>query len=100
MVYVIVGATEVGSINLSVRPGQSVKRGDEIGYFAYGGSQLVVLFSHNLSALLPSFEGSHNQAEEQAGAKRLLFSEDLMVESAVPRETLAQVRSEIGRAAM
>jgi len=44
MVYVMVGATEVGSIVLSVKTGDRVRKGDEIGHFAYGGSALVLLF--------------------------------------------------------
>ncbi|KAK4056412.1 hypothetical protein OIO90_002555 [Microbotryomycetes sp. JL221] len=42
--YVQIGALLVGSIKPTVRRGQRVKRGDEVGYFAYGGSTIVVLF--------------------------------------------------------
>jgi len=44
VVYVMVGATEVGSIMLNVKTGDRIQKGDEIGYFAYGGSALVLLF--------------------------------------------------------
>jgi phosphatidylserine decarboxylase len=34
----------VGSILTSVEEGQLVERGDELGYFAFGGSTIVCLF--------------------------------------------------------
>lgn len=42
--YVEVGATNVGSINQTYVPGQKVHKGDEKGFFAFGGSALVLLF--------------------------------------------------------
>ncbi|TFY51364.1 hypothetical protein EVJ58_g10610 [Rhodofomes roseus] len=41
---VCIGAMMVGSIKTTVAEGQQVKRGQELGYFAFGGSTLVVLF--------------------------------------------------------
>lgn len=38
-----VGATMVGSIIETYRPEQEVKKGDEMGYFAFGGSTVVML---------------------------------------------------------
>jgi len=42
--YVIIGATEVGSINLSIKSQSQLRAGDEIGFFAYGGSTIIVVF--------------------------------------------------------
>ena len=59
--FVAIGALLVGSVNFTVEPGQSVNKGDElgmtgdlyfqlfimlfyVGYFAYGGSTIVVVF--------------------------------------------------------
>lgn len=39
-----VGITEISSIRLSVRVGQRVGKGEELGIFSYGGSTLCVLF--------------------------------------------------------
>lgn len=39
-----VGATMVGSIIQTYQPNSEVKKGDEKGYFAFGGSTLVLLF--------------------------------------------------------
>lgn len=42
-----VGATMVGSIIETYIPNQGVKKGDEMGYFAFGGSTIVVLVDKN-----------------------------------------------------
>lgn len=36
--------TVVAGITQTVKEGQTVKRGDEIGYFSFGGSTIVALF--------------------------------------------------------
>ncbi|KAG8975295.1 hypothetical protein FRB90_009564, partial [Tulasnella sp. 427] len=41
---VCIGAMMVGSIVTTVQEGAEVKRGDEFGYFAFGGSTIVCLF--------------------------------------------------------
>ncbi|KAF9093686.1 hypothetical protein BGX23_003028 [Mortierella sp. AD031] len=45
--FVAIGAMMVGSIVLTTQGGQSVERMDEHGYFAFGGSTIVVLFEPN-----------------------------------------------------
>lgn len=42
-----VGATMVGSLNATFQPGSLVKKGEEMGYFAFGGSTVVLLFNPN-----------------------------------------------------
>ncbi len=44
VLIVAVGATCVGSIHFTYEPGKPVKKGDEMGYFSFGGSTLIVLF--------------------------------------------------------
>jgi len=44
MLLVPVGATMVGSIHSTYKPDAPVKKGDEMGYFAFGGSSIVMLF--------------------------------------------------------
>ena len=39
-----IGATNVGSITQTFTPGEPVKRGDERGYFSFGGSSTITLF--------------------------------------------------------
>ncbi|MEM5436147.1 phosphatidylserine decarboxylase family protein [Paraburkholderia diazotrophica] len=41
---VFVGMAEVSSCQVTVRPGQSVAKGDELGFFQYGGSTFCLLF--------------------------------------------------------
>ncbi|CAM4748305.1 unnamed protein product [Rotaria magnacalcarata] len=42
--FVAIGALLVGSVNFTVEPKQQINKGDELGYFAYGGSTIVVAF--------------------------------------------------------
>jgi phosphatidylserine decarboxylase len=44
VVMVEVGATNVGSIRQSFVPGRAVTKGDEKGFFAFGGSCVITLF--------------------------------------------------------
>jgi len=39
-----VGITEISSVTIEVKPGQRVEKGDELGYFSYGGSTLAIVF--------------------------------------------------------
>jgi len=42
--FLEIGATNVGSINQTYDPGNNYSKGDEKGYFAFGGSALIILF--------------------------------------------------------
>lgn len=42
-----VGATMVGSILSTYTPNTAIKKGDEMGYFAFGGSTVVILIDKN-----------------------------------------------------
>jgi phosphatidylserine decarboxylase len=44
VVYMEIGATCVGTIHQTYQPEQMVKKGDEKGFFSFGGSSLVILF--------------------------------------------------------
>jgi phosphatidylserine decarboxylase len=44
VLYIEIGATSVGSIHQTYTPDQPIKKGDEKGYFEFGGSCLVLLF--------------------------------------------------------
>ncbi|KAI0628430.1 phosphatidylserine decarboxylase-domain-containing protein [Trametes polyzona] len=75
--FVAIGAMLVGSIKWTAggQKGATVKRGDELGYFAYGGSTVVVLFPKGL----------------------IRFDEDLVRNSTVPIETLVKVGDSLGK---
>ncbi|KAI0090523.1 phosphatidylserine decarboxylase-domain-containing protein [Irpex rosettiformis] len=73
--YVAIGAMLVGSVIWTKKEGDIVTRGEELGYFAYGGSTVVVLFPKG-------FIG---------------FDEDLMENSKRPIETLMKVGYSLGK---
>jgi len=76
--YVAIGAMLVGSIKWTngENKGASVKRGEELGYFAYGGSTIVAVFPKGL----------------------LKFDEDLVKNSQSPIETYLKVGYSVGTA--
>jgi phosphatidylserine decarboxylase len=49
---VFVGLTEVSSCNATIKKGDSVQRGEEIGHFAFGGSTCCILFDREKIAAL------------------------------------------------
>jgi len=73
--YVIVGATYVGSITLTAAEGQELKAGQEIGYFQYGGSTVVLAFKHD---------------------SRVRFDADLVARSDKKHETLVKLGERVG----
>jgi len=75
--FVAIGALLVGSIQWTggKEKGTVLKRGDELGYFAYGGSTIVVVFPKGL----------------------VEFDQDLVSNSQHPIETLLKVGYSIGR---
>ncbi len=58
ILFIEVGATAVGAIHQTFHPGKAYKKGDEKGYFSFGGSSLMLLFEkekiHFASDLLAS----------------------------------------------
>lgn len=48
VIMVAVGAMMVGSTILTVKEGDNIQRGDEVGYFKFGGSTVVLLFERRL----------------------------------------------------
>jgi len=84
IVMIAVGATMVGTIKLLCEPVkqgdvevfETHKKGDQQGYFAFGGSTVIVLF--------------------ERGSVR--FDDDLVKNSKKPLETLVKVNTKIGKA--
>jgi len=75
IVYIEVGATNVGSIIQTYTPNSHVNKGDEKGFFSFGGSSLILLFKPNT----------------------LLFDQDLINNSSQHLETLILMGSSLGR---
>ncbi|KAH9992210.1 phosphatidylserine decarboxylase-domain-containing protein [Russula compacta] len=72
---VCIGAMMVGSIETTVSEGDFVKRGQEFGFFAFGGSTIVCLFEKNV----------------------VEWDEDLLINGRASLETLVRVGMGIGR---
>ena len=49
--FIEIGATMVGAVRQTYMPGDQVAKGDEKGYFAFGGSSVAVLFEPGRVAL-------------------------------------------------
>ncbi len=77
MWVVAVGAAQVGSVRLSVAVGEAVCKGQELGWFQYGGSSVVLVFE----------------------STRIRLDEDLVANSECPLETLVRMGTSLGRAA-
>lgn len=75
MAMVIIGAAEVGSIVMDHQPGAVLGKGQEVGYFAYGGSTVMTLFASNA----------------------VRFDDDLLTRSNSKIETLVNVGSRLAR---
>ncbi len=54
-----VGMGQVSSVNFleTIRPGTQIKKGDEVGYFLFGGSDCVMLFEEGSGFTLTAAEG-------------------------------------------
>lgn len=74
VLYLEVGATNVGSINQTYQPNVNYHKGDEKGFFAFGGSALVLLFEKN----------------------RIIFDQDLCFNSEQHLETLCHMGQSLG----
>jgi phosphatidylserine decarboxylase len=73
MLYVEIGATAVGTIQQTFAPGQ-VHKGQEKGFFQFGGSCLALLFEEN----------------------RIAFDADLIANTQKELETLARFGDSLG----
>ncbi len=74
LAVVEVGATNVGSIRQAFVPGRAVRKGDEKGLFAFGGSCVITLFARG----------------------RIRFDADLVAQSVEHRETYARMGDRMG----
>jgi len=70
-----IGATNVGSVNLTYVPTRPVKKGEEKGYFAFGGSATFTIFEPG----------------------RVKLADDLLEQSAQQRELYAKVGDYMGK---
>ncbi|MCH8474202.1 MAG: phosphatidylserine decarboxylase [Opitutales bacterium] len=62
--FLAIGATCVGGIHWSVEVGQEVTKGEEAGYFSFGGSCIVTLWPKNRFSPCADFEAITDQGAE------------------------------------
>ncbi|ETI28880.1 phosphatidylserine decarboxylase [Cladophialophora carrionii CBS 160.54] len=74
VMYVCIGAMMVGSTVITRKPGERVKRAEELGYFKFGGSTILLFFEPG----------------------RMVYDEDLVANSSGALETLIRVGMSIG----
>jgi len=74
VLFIEVGATNVGTIHQTYKPNQPNKKGDEKGFFSFGGSSLILLFKQN----------------------SIIFDQDLITNSSQYIETLCLMGEGIG----
>ncbi len=75
ILFIEIGATNVGSIHQTYIPNKPYKKGDEKGYFSFGGSSLILLFEKD----------------------KIQFADDLISNSAKHIETLCQFGQSLDR---
>jgi phosphatidylserine decarboxylase len=63
--FIAVGITEISSISLDVQPGQQLSKGDELGFFSYGGSTVATIFEPGAVELA---EGIRENAKVQVNS--------------------------------
>lgn len=52
-----VGMSHVASVNLTTVPGTQVAKGDEFGFFAFGGSDIIILFPQGVDPQVDTTDG-------------------------------------------
>lgn len=81
---VLVGAMMVGSILISVKLNEEVKKGQELGYFKFGGSTVVLIFKND---------------DKNTGLAKVEWDGDLVSNSNKRLETLVKVGMSVGHKA-
>ncbi|WHM40737.1 phosphatidylserine decarboxylase family protein [Streptomyces sp. BPTC-684] len=66
-----VGMSEVSSVTITANQGQEVKKGDEIGYFSYGGSDIVMVFQKQSNVTVLPNADKHYRVGEQIALAHL-----------------------------
>ena len=62
-----IGMAQVSSVVLSVKEGDVLKKGDEISYFQFGGSDCVMVFQKEANVQISAEKGTHYNFGNQIG---------------------------------
>lgn len=63
-----IGMAQVSSVALSVRPGDYVEKGQELSFFQFGGSDVVMVFQKDAQVQLDQDEGTHYNFGSKVGS--------------------------------
>eukprot|EP00249_Psilotum_nudum_P020373 c27674_g1_i1 orf=474-2495(-) len=92
MAFVAIGATMVGSITFTKKEGEFVNKGDEFGYFSFGGSTVICVFQKDAIELDEDLIANSERSLEtlvsvgmSLGVSRGLSQEEL---ATTPRPTI------------
>jgi phosphatidylserine decarboxylase len=70
VIMMVVGACMIASLNFTYTPGQSVEKGSEAGYFAFGGSTICLLFKKGV-VTLPDVLVNRSEHKEFGSSKKV-----------------------------
>jgi phosphatidylserine decarboxylase precursor len=60
-----IGMAQVSSVNITPRVGSYLQKGQEFGYFLFGGSDIIVLFQRDADVRFTIETGNHHKVGEQ-----------------------------------
>jgi phosphatidylserine decarboxylase len=60
----------ISSVTLDVEEGTELVKGEAFGYFAFGGSDIIMLFEKDKAAITASEKKQYKQGEQIAIAKK------------------------------
>ena len=69
-----IGMCQVSSVNMIATKGSNLLKGDEFGYFLFGGSDIIVLFQKGIDPQIPTGSQYRNYGTKIADCKKLIKS--------------------------
>ena len=58
---------QVSSVVVTAEVGKALRKGDEISYFQFGGSDIVYLFDANMNVSMSAHKGTHYKVGTKIG---------------------------------
>ncbi|GES63336.1 phosphatidylserine decarboxylase-related protein [Aspergillus terreus] len=69
-----IGIGHISSVVMSVKVGQELRKGDELGYFQYGGSDIVLLFDEASNVTITAVDDEHHPLARYKMGERIGFA--------------------------
>lgn len=85
VIMVVVGACMIGSLNFTYKQNKPVKKGEEAGYFSFGGSTVCLLFKEKTITLPTPLitRSTHIKIHKQPSEQTALYEKNTAFETAV-----------------